>query len=985
MQNNKQAACGTRRDPSNKKGRAGSFSTSGFHLTTRNPIAGLLVRAVANQTLRPGWIWECKSAFLCRLLTAVVIAVGASFAYLVCIHGELYKSQLIDCLFMKHFKGAYVEVYALRMRANLAVRINNYDIACLIGSKIDTENCCTIRVQNWTGDRDEVYFELLKLAVLNIDPRSAAIIDESETQNHKISFVQHHYIGIKIKLDPSLELGSFDFGTGMMLVEPGISNRHSVNIPPHSECCRWLVLVFDVGNNRFMCSGCLDCHRNDNIVVRAAKMSSCGLGMVRSLKPEVVGNTEMYPCHEVPPYCKTLRYQRAGLVGNPMVTEQCNSKYWALHMGVYKGAMLSGRRMGLDERIGYISVVFCARRSGGVLCDDRRASRATVSGLHLSLSDCICPGLQLVQPASRTLHCLKLAVADFPSADRFSRRSFLFSFFVLRSMLQPLILSLTTTTLLPGSEACYTFISVALNIWKVQRPPTHSCGVGQGQRRRPGTQLYKVLNHADVVYTGRLDLRRNYRALSQTPLRNVAYSYVSYRLCDNRTASEAGRRLVPFGSAWFGMDLLEKQKTCYHVATRAIQWLGLAAEPLYCAGCHIANVPEIPGACLWSFVLDNTLTNALEFEYTDPTQSPKTENTQEQQREAEDIPSAVPVSLERRQPVCIAGSFHQEYEVAHLAIQETTRVVLSLQASTPLSQPGPSSIPSETVYTQNEQPILNRHHCLIPKKRTANRKTVIGFQPGVAAEANLENRVDKYQVAEMNVQAVETKDWSVISHVKMLSVGKWFCTTQIGSPTPGLRTGNRLTPTGSAINQTGIAVVLPRVSHDGDNCADIYLGRDGVSQQEIETNNLAAKSITGENLCITEFGGKVDLINKLLHLNILSERPSVKHCNELIIPCEELPLEDNCIEKGDRNESSGTDPCNELSQGNTCAGKGNSSQMRAGDVLCHARDGVVNVLETAKRGTLSVLARAETIIRRGGLGRQVEEAVYRVDLKSTVS
>ncbi|KAJ8892111.1 hypothetical protein PR048_004691 [Dryococelus australis] len=33
-----------------------------------------------------------------------------------------------------------------------------------IVSKIDTENCCTIRVQSWTGDRDEVHFEPPKLA-----------------------------------------------------------------------------------------------------------------------------------------------------------------------------------------------------------------------------------------------------------------------------------------------------------------------------------------------------------------------------------------------------------------------------------------------------------------------------------------------------------------------------------------------------------------------------------------------------------------------------------------------------------------------------------------------------------------------------------------------------------------------------------------------------------------------------------------------------
>ncbi|KAJ8867031.1 hypothetical protein PR048_032893 [Dryococelus australis] len=47
-----------------------------------------------------------------------------------------------------------------------------------IGSKIDTENYCTIRVQSWNGDRDEVHFEPPNLAVQNLDPRSAAIVNK---------------------------------------------------------------------------------------------------------------------------------------------------------------------------------------------------------------------------------------------------------------------------------------------------------------------------------------------------------------------------------------------------------------------------------------------------------------------------------------------------------------------------------------------------------------------------------------------------------------------------------------------------------------------------------------------------------------------------------------------------------------------------------------------------------------------------------------
>ncbi|KAJ8877024.1 hypothetical protein PR048_021476 [Dryococelus australis] len=47
-------------------------------------------------------------------------------------------------------------------------------------------------------------------------------IDESEIYNIEISLVQHFYTGTKIKLDPGSELGSFDLGSGKMLVQPGI-------------------------------------------------------------------------------------------------------------------------------------------------------------------------------------------------------------------------------------------------------------------------------------------------------------------------------------------------------------------------------------------------------------------------------------------------------------------------------------------------------------------------------------------------------------------------------------------------------------------------------------------------------------------------------------------------------------------------------------------------------------------------------------------
>ncbi|KAJ8876977.1 hypothetical protein PR048_021429 [Dryococelus australis] len=119
------------------------------------------------------------------------------------------------------------------------------------GSKLDPRSdlrstqktFCTILVQSWTGDQDDdVHFEPPKLAVPNLDPRSAATIDESDIQNHEITLVQHFYTGAKIKLDPVSELGSFNLGSGKMLVQPGIRDGNLSefqepfpNVPVHQN------------------------------------------------------------------------------------------------------------------------------------------------------------------------------------------------------------------------------------------------------------------------------------------------------------------------------------------------------------------------------------------------------------------------------------------------------------------------------------------------------------------------------------------------------------------------------------------------------------------------------------------------------------------------------------------------------------------------------------------------------------------------------
>ncbi|KAJ8883697.1 hypothetical protein PR048_015551 [Dryococelus australis] len=66
---------------------------------------------------------------------------------------------------------------------------------------------------------------LFEISIRHQQP-SSTNIDESEIKNHDISLVQYFYIGTKIKLDSVSELGSFDLGSGMMLVQPGISWFH---------------------------------------------------------------------------------------------------------------------------------------------------------------------------------------------------------------------------------------------------------------------------------------------------------------------------------------------------------------------------------------------------------------------------------------------------------------------------------------------------------------------------------------------------------------------------------------------------------------------------------------------------------------------------------------------------------------------------------------------------------------------------------------
>ncbi|KAJ8891915.1 hypothetical protein PR048_004474 [Dryococelus australis] len=125
----------------------------------------------------------------------------------------------------------------------------NYEVTALcvsrrpalskIGSKIYTENCCTIRIQSLTGGRDEVHFKPPKLEVRNLDPRSAAIVDKCSLKIRQQ--LELRPLVFLIKLDPGSEPESFDLGPGKMLVQPDISAKvrdqaRDVN-NAHEACC----------------------------------------------------------------------------------------------------------------------------------------------------------------------------------------------------------------------------------------------------------------------------------------------------------------------------------------------------------------------------------------------------------------------------------------------------------------------------------------------------------------------------------------------------------------------------------------------------------------------------------------------------------------------------------------------------------------------------------------------------------------------------
>ncbi|KAJ8873405.1 hypothetical protein PR048_024221 [Dryococelus australis] len=141
----------------------------------------------------------------------------------------------------------------------------------------------------------------------------------------------------------------------------------------------------------------------------------------------------------------------------------------------------------------------------------------------------------IVQPASRTLHCLILAVADFPPAGHFSRCSS----------------SITLSHQLLGSETCLTFISFALATWKVQRTPSRAERTSAVHTRRtqqvPVTRVEPACSAATHEREARLPLHTYCDVNCTTTLYQALNDEQS---SDTRLACEAVRSEVCSEQHW---------------------------------------------------------------------------------------------------------------------------------------------------------------------------------------------------------------------------------------------------------------------------------------------------------------------------------------------------------------------------------------------------------------------------------------------------
>ncbi|KAJ8866538.1 hypothetical protein PR048_032397 [Dryococelus australis] len=126
---------------------------------------------------------------------------------------------------------------------------------------------------------------ILQVELSRASEKAEVTIDESEIQNLEISLVQHFQIGTKIELDPGSELGSFDLGSGKMLVQPSIGRSKMMvslsalgsQVRLMQRCCESRAFQF-----------CSRCHR--------ARRGEGGGGELKSLIQNVRRSREQKLC-----------------------------------------------------------------------------------------------------------------------------------------------------------------------------------------------------------------------------------------------------------------------------------------------------------------------------------------------------------------------------------------------------------------------------------------------------------------------------------------------------------------------------------------------------------------------------------------------------------------------------------------------------------------------------------------------------------------
>ncbi|KAJ8889906.1 hypothetical protein PR048_009411 [Dryococelus australis] len=166
-----------------------------------------------------------------------------------------------------------------------------------IGSNIDTENCCNIRIQSWTGDRDEVHFELPKLATRNLDPRSAAIVDKYSSLD--VGSVKMLQPGIR---EPRMEL----------IRSPVVPPKVSMALPIHMNFFTWIfkaLVLSSMNVPRYHLSA-----RSSGQIPLDIREEDGGMGKFPGLTPWGVGAKEPLEEHWIEKYWERARRDLISIV-----------------------------------------------------------------------------------------------------------------------------------------------------------------------------------------------------------------------------------------------------------------------------------------------------------------------------------------------------------------------------------------------------------------------------------------------------------------------------------------------------------------------------------------------------------------------------------------------------------------------------------------------------------------------------------------------